>query len=80
MKRKAREQLAGETLADLSFALASVEAPSTEVQDPESAPKHKSHQKPGVIGEGKRQSLSTVQRKRVLYVFLFSFDPCPSGC
>ncbi len=74
MKRKAREQLAGETLADLSFALASVEATSstdTDVQDPGSAPKHKSRQKPGLIGEGKSQSLSTAQRKRVLYAFVF---------
>lgn len=73
VKRKAREQLAGDTLDDLQSALATLDkdiaVPSLTIA--ESADKSavgavKSHTKPGTIGEGKPAPLSKAQRKRAL--------------
>jgi hypothetical protein len=71
MKRKAKEQLAGDTLADLSQALASLEGDNN---DSKAEPK-KSQQKAGLIGEGKSRPLSKSQRKRMLYVLSSSKSP-----
>lgn len=72
MKRKAKEQLAGDTLADLSHALASLEEDSAANLNSKQKPGNskvetkKPHQTVGLIGEGKSRPLSKSQRKRML--------------
>ena len=86
MKRKAREQLAGNTMDDLQTALASLDEdiapPESLDKRPSSAPIHSGEVKPkvmsgiGKIGTGKSSTLSKGQRKRLLCVlFLFSDNP-----
>ncbi|KAF9532038.1 ribosome biogenesis protein SLX9-domain-containing protein [Crepidotus variabilis] len=71
LKRKARDQLAGETLDDLSSAIATMEKEAmdtaqtiAEAKEPEMQNQKKPQSKAGVIGEGKSQPLSKAQRKR----------------
>ena len=83
MKRKAKEQLAGNTMDDLQTALASLDeettAPPPESKDKPSAstPVHSSEAKPkassriGKIGKGASSTLSKAQRKRLLCVLSF---------
>jgi len=70
MKRKAKEQLAGDTLADLSHALASLEADSAANSGQKPGDSKVETKKPqqtvGLIGEGKPRPLSKSQRKRML--------------
>jgi len=72
MRRKAKEQLAGDTLADLSHALASLEADNDSAANANTkAETKKPHQKTGLIGEGKSRPPSKSQRKRILEVERF---------
>jgi hypothetical protein len=74
MKRKAKEQLAGDTLADLSQALASLEEGNHSASNAQDQGKtkvettKKPQQTAGLIGEGRGRPLSKSQRKRMLYV------------
>ena len=73
MKRKAKEQLAGDTLSDLSHALASLEADTNSAANAQEAGNtkletKKPRQTAGLIGEGRSRPLSKSQRKRMLYV------------
>ncbi|KAG6889188.1 hypothetical protein C0995_002903 [Termitomyces sp. Mi166 len=71
LKRKAKEQIAN-GLGDLQSAIAALDQDvSTPVEKPElknshTEPQPKQHLKPGMIGEGKKASLSHSQRKRAL--------------
>lgn len=71
IKRKAKEQLAGDTLADLSQALPTLEADNDSAKNAQDPPDikadiEKPQQKVGLIGEGKSRPLSKSQRKRML--------------
>jgi len=76
MKRKAKEQLAGNTMDDLQTALASLDndiaPPESMEKPPPSVPIHSSKVKPkaissiGKIGKGNSSTLSKAQRKRLL--------------
>ena len=79
MKRKAKEQLAGNTMDDLQTALASLDkdivTPESMDKPPPSAPmrhpsevKSKATSRIGKIGKGASSTLSKAQRKRLLYV------------
>ena len=83
MKRKAKEQLAGNTMDDLQTALASLDkdiVPPESDNPPPSVPTHSSEVKPkaisriGKIGKGKSSTLSKAQRKRLLCVFSLQSD------
>jgi hypothetical protein len=77
MKQKAKEQLAGDSLSDLSHALASMEGVNSVANAQE--PGHtkletkKLKQQVGLIGEGSSRPLSKSQRKRMLCVPSHSF-------
>lgn len=78
MRRKAKEQLAGDTLADLSHALSSLEADNDSAANVDNKTETKKpHQKTGLIGEGKSRPLSKSQRKRMLYVRSSGPLSCP---
>jgi ribosome biogenesis protein SLX9 len=76
MKRKAKEQLAGNTMDDLQIALASLDKdivpPESMDKPPLSVPIHSNEVKPkaisriGKIGKGNSSTLSKAQRKRML--------------
>ena len=78
MKRKAKEQLAGNTMDDLQTALASLDKdlvpPESMDKPPPSVPIHSNELKPkassriGKIGKGTSSTLSKAQRKRLLCV------------
>ena len=84
MKRKAKEQLAGNTMDDLQTALASLDKdivpPESMVKPPPSVPIHSSEVKPkaissiGKIGKGNSSTLSKAQRKRLLCVLSLSLE------
>lgn len=77
MKRKAKEQIAG-GLSDMQTALNAlddsipivVQQSTSSNEDATADPKPKAAIKPGMIGEGKKATLSKSQRKRALYVSL----------
>lgn len=82
MKRKSKEQIAG-GLSDMQAAISaldetiptsvqnSIEAGDDHARDSKSKP----HVKPGMIGEGKKATLSKSQRKRALYVLKYVMPP-----